>query len=142
MSHIIVNTRCYYCLTACVKEGNDICLPIQKCSGVLPTFLVNGEVYFPRSVNDINNGKICLRRVNNHIHFLEVCHKKSLFCSSYKDEFVISKRGQIEVTTGEKACTRVTIIQYREHLQTEFNNITVTLSSDPIPPHTPLNSCL
>ena len=79
------------------------------CSGLLPTFLVNGEVYTPGLTDNviIKNGRVCLKNVTNHLHYLEVCHKRRSFCPSNEDsEFIITKRGQIEVTTltGEKTC--------------------------------------
>ena len=105
----------------CLVEGNNICLPIQKCSGgtALPTFLINGEEYFPR-IEDIINNEICFRNVTNHMHYIEVCHEACPFCSSprYDQEFIISKRVQIEVTTGKFILIYINLI-----LSDVFNSI-------------------
>lgn len=79
------------------------------CSGILPTFLINGEViYFSQPLDyvdtTIKNDKICLSKIARDIHYLEVCHTRRSFCS-WEDEFTIFKRGEIEVTAqGEKTC--------------------------------------
>ena len=81
------------------------------CGGILPTFLINGEVvYFSRPLDYVNasatikNGKICLSKITEDIQYLEVCHTRRSFCS-WEDEFTIFKRGEIKVTAqGEKTC--------------------------------------